>query len=454
MTDDCKLASFGGPKASTATDDANASTISATEVNPWPLTSKPIHVPGRDVWWKLECGRDEPLEQLLVASAEIKPPEAGSWVDVQQVTDAPIAHISGERKLGQIIASSFVGGIQQYTVAYSDYAVDTVPITRVTPHTFPMVDDKPTPPPWLGDNLPPDVAKLIAEKSATRAAAAASAAAAARDAVRSSSMSTSTPAAPAPAPSPAPAPGAAPPPPAAMVMASIGAMQEQSQSSFSPTPRDETAEVQVQSGGARLRPRGARAARRIRPWHTSDSDEEEEVEEAQATDNEGGDDAEAGTGTHDGSTVDIDSDGEGNASQGSRSIPGDLGLSNLFREEDDFTAAPRKGDADAESSHGDSDGRVPADTGLMSRVWGFAFYAAPSTGVWSRESHALSAHTASLAWACWLLDFLLNQVSVVLRRGAVHNQRMYDALVTFLRTPDVNPRTRSLVVSLLSQASH
>jgi len=89
--------------------------------------------------------------------------------------------------------------------------------------------------------------------------------------------------------------------------------------------------------------------------------------------------------------------------------------------------------------------------GLGTDLWGFAITATPVSGTWTCESHALSHTTASLAWGCWLLDFLLNQVAMVLQRGAVHNQRMYDALVTFLRTRATEARMRSQVITLLSQ---
>lgn len=88
--------------------------------------------------------------------------------------------------------------------------------------------------------------------------------------------------------------------------------------------------------------------------------------------------------------------------------------------------------------------------GLVTDSFGFAFAATPVTGLWTQELNALTAGSASLAWACWLLDFLLNQVATVLSRGAVHNQQLYDALTTFLRTPSVEPGIRGRVIELLT----
>lgn len=97
--------------------------------------------------------------------------------------------------------------------------------------------------------------------------------------------------------------------------------------------------------------------------------------------------------------------------------------------------------------------KAPAETvvGYTSPSWGVSFVARPATGSWQCEAHALSPLAPSLGWASWLLGFMLNEVAVVLKRGAVHNQRMYDALVRFLRTPGADSAVKQQVVALLSQ---
>jgi hypothetical protein len=93
-----------------------------------------------------------------------------------------------------------------------------------------------------------------------------------------------------------------------------------------------------------------------------------------------------------------------------------------------------------------------AALGHLSPSWGFRVVARPSAGRWSSEEAVLSPAAVSMPWACWLLDLLLNQVATVLRRGAVHNQRMYDALVGYLLQPEgVSAEVRATFTSLLSQ---
>jgi len=67
---------------------------------------------------------------------------------------------------------------------------------------------------------------------------------------------------------------------------------------------------------------------------------------------------------------------------------------------------------------------------LTEMPWGFQFSAEPETGEWRREEQVSSA--PSLAWACWLLDFLLKDATS-LPRGAVHDGRTLEALVRCLR---------------------
>lgn len=80
-------------------------------------------------------------------------------------------------------------------------------------------------------------------------------------------------------------------------------------------------------------------------------------------------------------------------------------------------------------------------------AYGFRFYVTPVAGRWTSE--VAVADVASLEWACWVLSFLLSQGAV--QRGAVHNQRMYDALVRYLRTKGTPTRMKPAVVGLLTR---
>lgn len=81
--------------------------------------------------------------------------------------------------------------------------------------------------------------------------------------------------------------------------------------------------------------------------------------------------------------------------------------------------------------------------------FGFRFFVTPVAGRWINESQI--GQVASLEWACWVLHFLLSEASEVVGRGAVHNKRMYDALVRYLRTKGTPTRMKPTVVGLLTQ---
>lgn len=84
---------------------------------------------------------------------------------------------------------------------------------------------------------------------------------------------------------------------------------------------------------------------------------------------------------------------------------------------------------------------------LSDMPWGFKFLAEPETGEWRREEQVSSA--PSLAWACWLLDFLLKDATS-LPRGAVHDGRTLEALVRCLRRIGSPAGTQQRVITLLS----
>ena len=54
----------------------------------------------------------------------------------------------------------------------------------------------------------------------------------------------------------------------------------------------------------------------------------------------------------------------------------------------------------------------------------------------------------SLEWACWLLEFLLNEVSE-LGTGTVHNQKVFNAMIAYLRAKGTPYKHR--IIALLTQ---
>lgn len=83
--------------------------------------------------------------------------------------------------------------------------------------------------------------------------------------------------------------------------------------------------------------------------------------------------------------------------------------------------------------------------------YGYRFQARPMASIqWVKEADVLTQ--PSLDWACWVLDFLLNDAADLIPRGAVHNRRIYDALMYYLRTPGAPFKSR--VTRLILQLLH
>ena len=82
--------------------------------------------------------------------------------------------------------------------------------------------------------------------------------------------------------------------------------------------------------------------------------------------------------------------------------------------------------------------------------WGYKFFVKPISGLqWSTEIEILK--DSSLEWACWLLNFLLNEGIDIDQSvsAAVHTIDVYDALVKYLRYPGVP--YKDLVINLITQ---
>lgn len=83
--------------------------------------------------------------------------------------------------------------------------------------------------------------------------------------------------------------------------------------------------------------------------------------------------------------------------------------------------------------------------------YGYRFQVKPAPKViWSNESQVLS--TPSLEWACWLLNFLLNDATSLKNSGPVHDHNIFQALVRYLRSPGAPFKNRivRILVQLLS----
>lgn len=82
--------------------------------------------------------------------------------------------------------------------------------------------------------------------------------------------------------------------------------------------------------------------------------------------------------------------------------------------------------------------------------WGFRFHVVPMRGLrWASEADAASH--GSLAFGCWLFEFLLRDCPAIVNRGLVHSASTFDALAGYLRargSPDKH-RVVSLLVRLL-----
>jgi hypothetical protein len=85
----------------------------------------------------------------------------------------------------------------------------------------------------------------------------------------------------------------------------------------------------------------------------------------------------------------------------------------------------------------------------VSKNYGFKFCAVPVCGHWLTETQVATA--PSVDWACWLLQFLLDDVFSQLKPGQVHNTQLFDALLRYARGHAVPPATRDVVVMLMGQ---
>ncbi|KAG7382286.1 regulator of chromosome condensation [Phytophthora pseudosyringae] len=83
--------------------------------------------------------------------------------------------------------------------------------------------------------------------------------------------------------------------------------------------------------------------------------------------------------------------------------------------------------------------------------YGYRFQVKPMANIrWTKESEVLAS--PSLEWACWVLELLLNDATELVAHGAVHNRKIYGALVRYLRSPGAPFKGR--VVRLLQQLLH
>ncbi|KAG6975543.1 hypothetical protein JG688_00002285 [Phytophthora aleatoria] len=83
--------------------------------------------------------------------------------------------------------------------------------------------------------------------------------------------------------------------------------------------------------------------------------------------------------------------------------------------------------------------------------YGYRFQVKPMANIrWTKETEVLAS--PSLEWACWVLELLLNDATELVAHGAVHNRRVYGALVRYLRSPGAPFKGR--VARLLQQLLH
>ncbi|POM72140.1 HECT E3 ubiquitin ligase, partial [Phytophthora palmivora] len=91
------------------------------------------------------------------------------------------------------------------------------------------------------------------------------------------------------------------------------------------------------------------------------------------------------------------------------------------------------------------------DNDTKDNGYGYRFQVKPMANIrWTKESEVLAS--PSLEWACWVLELLLNDATELVAHGAVHNRRIYGALVRYLRSPGAPFKGR--VVRLLQQLLH
>lgn len=76
--------------------------------------------------------------------------------------------------------------------------------------------------------------------------------------------------------------------------------------------------------------------------------------------------------------------------------------------------------------------RSRCDPDAAGANWGYRFFVSEMQGLaWLREGAAVDE--PSLEWACYLLEFLLNEASALVARGMLHDARVFDAMTSFLR---------------------
>ncbi|KAL8014587.1 putative HECT domain, B30.2/SPRY domain, Zinc finger, RanBP2-type, glycosyl transferase, family 48 [Plasmopara halstedii] len=83
--------------------------------------------------------------------------------------------------------------------------------------------------------------------------------------------------------------------------------------------------------------------------------------------------------------------------------------------------------------------------------YGYRFQVKPMSNIrWTKEAEVQT--NPSLEWACWVLELLLNDAAELVAHGAVHNRKIFNALVRYLRSPGAPFKGR--VVRLLQQLLH
>ena len=83
-----------------------------------------------------------------------------------------------------------------------------------------------------------------------------------------------------------------------------------------------------------------------------------------------------------------------------------------------------------------------------SRAWGYRVVISPIWKLqWLREEQVLTS--PSLEWGCWLMHFLMREAPAVADTGALHDPRIFNSLVRYLRTAAVPYKQR--VIDLIAQ---
>jgi hypothetical protein len=80
--------------------------------------------------------------------------------------------------------------------------------------------------------------------------------------------------------------------------------------------------------------------------------------------------------------------------------------------------------------------------------WGYRFHVSPMEGLeWLSEEQVLSE--PSLEWACWVLEYLLRDAQELVDQGVLHNAKVFNAMVQYLRARGTPFKHR--VIALLTQ---